>query len=458
MPAGMVPRRRHEPYQAYLKASLVVAITAGWLLGAVELCAITFHGAFQGVASRLINPALFEVHGQSQIIGWVGLFIMGIAYQVIPRQRRVALHAPGVSYVVLALMLSGIALRAVAQPLAGGSHLFGGLTVLSAALELAGVSVFMGGIIKGRVMADSIQGPERFSRAALQWFGVALVVNLAATIYLAAQGSAVLPDWLDRGLLIVELFGFITMMIFGVNARNLPLFMAVKPVAPDALRPVLRLLPAAVVAAAGGEVVSTLSGQASQALRLAGWAGILVAALLYVDRVGLVRPRQRRILTAGHSGWYEAYVLAAYSWLVVGLAIELGTAAAQAAGIPTPAGDLFLAGLHAITVGFISTMIMGMAARIVPAFAATRLYSGRLLTATWCCLMLGTALRVPTQALYSTAGGVVVPLLGLSGVIQLAALVLFAINLWLTLNASPAGQQALDPGSRHAVPVGLRPA
>ncbi|MGH2468807.1 MAG: hypothetical protein ACRDGF_01940, partial [Chloroflexota bacterium] len=109
MPAGMVPRRRHEPYQAYLKASLVVAITAGWLLGAVELCAITFHGAFQGVASRLINPALFEVHGQSQIIGWVGLFIMGIAYQVIPRQRRVALHAPGVSYVVLALMLSGIA-------------------------------------------------------------------------------------------------------------------------------------------------------------------------------------------------------------------------------------------------------------------------------------------------------------------------------------------------------------
>ena len=57
---------------------------------------------------------------------------------------------------VLVLMLSGVALRAIAQPLSGDSGFFGGLTVLSAALELAAVLTFMAELIRGRVMADSV--------------------------------------------------------------------------------------------------------------------------------------------------------------------------------------------------------------------------------------------------------------------------------------------------------------
>ena len=354
MPAGIVPRRRHEPFHYYLKASLLVAITVGWLLGAIELCAITFHGAFQELASRIISPALFQVHGQSQIVGWVGLFIMGISYQVVPRQRRVAIHAPVLAYVVLGLMLAGIVLRSVAQPLAGGTRLFGWLTVLSALFELVGLLLFMGGLIKGRVMADSIQGPERFSRVGLQWFGVALLLNLGATLYIAIQGSSVVPDWLDRTLLIVELFGFVTAMIFGVNARNLPLFMRVKAAPAGKLFPVLRLLPVAVVLCAAGQAVTVSAPEAGRALAALGWAALLASAGLYVYAVGLLGPRTRQIVTAGESGWYEAYVLAAYFWLIVGLSLELLTALGQLLRLNLPADDLFLAGLHAVTVGFIS--------------------------------------------------------------------------------------------------------
>ena len=460
MPAGIVPRRRHEPYQYYLKASLLVAITVGWLLGAIELCAISFHGPFQSLATRLISPALFQVHGQSQIVGWVGLFIMGISYQVIPRQRRVAIHTPVLAYVVLSLMLAGIALRSVSQPLAAGSRLFGSLTVLSALLELSGAGLFMGGLVKGRVMADGIQGPERFSRAALQWFAVALLVNLGATVYLAVQDSSVVPDWLDRTLLVIELFGFIMSMIFGVNARNLPLFMRVRPPSAEALTPVLRLLPVAVILCAGGQALSVYSSLVGRAVAALGWLGLLGCAALYVHAVGLLRPRTRQVLTAGESGWYEAYVLAAYFWLAVGLCLELATALAQLMGLGLPADDLFLAGLHAITVGFISTMIMGMATRIVPAFAATRLHSRALLIGAWACLMAGTLLRVPSQALYSAAGGPFVPLLGLSGVIQLAGLMLFAWNLWRTLATSaaqPAAAASRPPVSiRASVPAARR--
>ncbi|HLG69762.1 MAG TPA: NnrS family protein [Chloroflexota bacterium] len=445
MPAGIVPRRRHEPYQYFLKASLLAAITIGWLLGALELLAITSHGGF---ARELISPALLQVHGQSQIVGWVGLFIMGISYQVIPRQRRVAIHIPAMAWLVLSLMLAGIVLRAISQPLASGAALFGALAVFSAALELASLGLFMFGLIQGRIMADSIHGPERFSRAALQWFLVALIVNLAACVVLVLRGSSIVPDWLDRTVIVIELFGFILAMIFGVNARNLPLFMRVRAAPAEALKPVLRLLPAAVVLCAAGQAAAGFWPRPGEALAAAGWLGLVVCAVLYVRATGLLGPRNRQILTAGESKWYEAYVLSAYFWLAVGLLFELATAVASLTGHVVAGDDLFLAGLHAVTVGFISTMIMGMAARIVPAFAATRLHSRSLFIATWWCLMLGTALRVPSQALYTAAAGIFVPLLGLSGVIQLAALMLFAWNLWRTLGTSataPADAAARTP-------------
>ncbi|HEU0168631.1 MAG TPA: NnrS family protein [Chloroflexota bacterium] len=453
MPAGIVPRRRHEPYQYFLKASLLVAITVGWVLGMLELAAITFTGAWRGVAVHLISPALFQVHGQSQLVGWVGLFIMGIAYQVIPRQRRVAIHTPVLAWVVLALMLAGIALRAIAQPLAGRSALLGWLAVLSALLELGSLGAFMFGLIKGKIMNDSIQGPERFSRAALQWFAVALGLNLVGTLTLALGHSSVVPDWLDRTVIVVELFGFATSMIFGVNARNLPLFMRIKAAPGQALTAVRWLLPAAVIACASGQAVGALSAQSGLVVSAAGWAGLLLTVALYVRAVGLLGPRSRNIVAAGESRWYEAYVLAAYFWLTVGLLMELGATVAQLAGASTPAADLFLAGLHSVTVGFVSMMIMGMAARIVPAFAATHLYSQALFFGTWWCLMLGTALRVPSQALYTAAGGPFVTLLGVSGALQLAGLALFTWNLWATLATSASGPA--EAAARAPVTIGV---
>jgi hypothetical protein len=224
--------------------------------------------------------------------------------------------------------------------------------------------------------------------------------------------------------------------------------MRVKPPRPEALTPVLRLLPLAVIVCASGQALTAASSDAGQAIAALGWAGLLACGALYVNATGLLRRRTRQILTAGESGWYEAYVFGAYFWLGIGLCLELVTAVAQLLHAGLPAADLFLAGLHAITVGFISTMIMGMAARIVPAFAATRLYSRWLLIGAWLCLMSGTLLRVPSQALYTTVGGPFVPLLGLSGVIQLAGLMLFAWNLWKTLATS-----ATEPAAAAARPA-----
>src|SRR5262249_11609166 len=82
---------------------------------------------------------------------------------------------------------------------------------------------------------------------------------------------------------------------------------------------------------------------------------------------------------------------------------------------------------------------------------ATRLHSRGAFIGAWWCLMAGTLLRVPSQALYTAIGGPFVLLLGISGAVQLAALMLFAWNLWRTLDTSAA--HPAEAAARAPVPV-----
>jgi hypothetical protein len=70
----------------------------------------------------------------------------------------------------------------------------------------------------------------------------------------------------------------------------------------------------------------------------------------------------------------------------------------------------------------------------------------------WLCLMAGTLLRAPSQALYTIVGGPFVPLLGLSGLIQVVGLMLFVWNLWKTLTSSATEPAAA--AARPAVSIG----
>jgi hypothetical protein len=98
---------------------------------------------------------------------------------------------------------------------------------------------------------------------------------------------------------------------------------------------------------------------------------------------------------------------------------------------------------HALTVGFISIMILGMASRIIPVFTGVRLYSSSLLLITFVLINTGNALRVLSQPLASEFGGLFFVTMGISGFIEVTALAIFGYNIWKTMDNAQAEDEAI---------------
>jgi uncharacterized protein involved in response to NO len=96
---------------------------------------------------------------------------------------------------------------------------------------------------------------------------------------------------------------------------------------------------------------------------------------------------------------------------------------------------------HALTVGFITTIMVGMASRIIPVFKGVRLHSPLLLELTFWLLAVGNLMRVLFQSLSAAYGPLWLRVAGASGVLELAGLLLFGYNLWKTLNASATDEE-----------------
>ncbi|MFZ3213836.1 MAG: hypothetical protein WA188_20205 [Terriglobales bacterium] len=130
------------------------------------------------------------------------------------------------------------------------------------------------------------------------------------------------------------------------------------------------------------------------------------------------------------------FIRAAYVWLIIangmmpffllyGIATHQGFAHAYMG-----------AHRHAFTVGFISMMIMGVAARVVPILAGV---DARRLSNLWgpfLLITLGNSGRVLLQIATDFYPNVAYPLVGLTGFIEVTALAWWGIGLWRVMNQS----------------------
>jgi len=89
-------------YRRYFLAGIAVVLSAGASWGAWLLWTIGLNGSFRAVSVHAINA-----HGEAQVFGWVGLFIMGFAYQAFPRIWQTTLVAPRLAVVAFGLMAGG---------------------------------------------------------------------------------------------------------------------------------------------------------------------------------------------------------------------------------------------------------------------------------------------------------------------------------------------------------------
>jgi hypothetical protein len=253
-----------------------------------------------------------------------------------------------------------------------------------------------------------------------------------------------IPHTQNQALLALFTWAFPVVTIWGFSARWLPVFLGLS-------LPSARLLIAALMvnlAAVGG----ALAGRWIPATVL-----FTIAAVLAVAALGVFRRSERAPKTVGVHPTFPLFVRIAYGWLLMSAIV------AVTAALWDSAGGLWGASRHALTVGFISTMVFAIGQRVLPAFCGMRvLFSPALMFAGLALLNTGCALRVISEiGAYEGYLPALWPLLPVSAVIEMTAVTVFAANLLLTFRQPPAHLRAGMlvampdlPGTTAEAPIG----
>lgn len=419
-------------YSRYFLTAIAITLTAGAGWGAWLLLRIAR-------ARDFTAPSIFEVnaHGQAQIYGWMGLFILGFALQMFPAFWGTRLPAPRLARALLPTMALAVAVRVVAEARPEGR--FADLAVAAGALELVVVVAFVTVLgIAARRSTVRGRAADRYLFAGLVWFLLASALDLrhlARTVGAPGRESllAEIATW-QLPLRDLQIHGLALSMILGVSLRVLPGFFGT-PVAEESwARRLFWPLQLAVLAEAALFPLAMITKQPR--LFVAFWiatgvfatAAALAAANLRVfARCGFELPRLSPL----------AFIRAAHVWLGVSLVLLVaGPFWSRLLGLPF-SHAWHGATRHAITVGFVSLMMIGVASRMAPRPAGSGTAGAALPWTPFVLLNLGCALRVSQQILTDITP-VAFLSTGVSGVLEVAGLATWAI--WIVPRLRRAGR------------------
>jgi hypothetical protein len=431
-------------YRPFFKAGIAIVLTLGATWGGYLLWQIGLSGTFRAAGLHAVNA-----HGHAQIFGWVGLFVMGFAYQAFPRFKHTTLVRPRLAFATLGLMLTGILCRSLGEPLMASVPWAFYPAVLGGVLEVIAISTFAALIVATwRASGKPLAVYDAYIACALFWFVVQAVYE---AVYFTA--TALVTDRLQLvGLVVtwqgtlraIQINGFALLMILGVSQRLLPNFYGLPVPNPRRAKAALVVLNAAVVAEALGLTFMRQGGH--------GWAGLWYAGVLMLAGSVVYLLRDWRIFSKpAETDRGLKFLRAAYVWLLISLGMAVLLPAYQFGLLPLAAADsaaardgfshaYYGAVRHAVTVGFVSMMIVGVASKIVPTLNGVDV---RRLPALWlpfALINLGCALRVLTQTLTDVTT-FAFPAVGVSAVLEISGLALWGAHLWRIM----ARGAVLDP-------------
>ena len=413
-------------YRRFFTAGILVVLTAGATWGAWLLWNIGFRGAFTAVSLFQVNA-----HGHAQIFGWVGLFIMGFAYQAFPRMWHQPLAAPRLAVAAFVAMLIGLVLRVVSMTLAGHWSAAVPVTIVGGLLETGAAITFAGQLAVTYARSDKPFEPYLgFAFGAAGWFVVMTVFSLwHAWVTMAATSREALLWYVatyQAPLRDVQIHGLALFMILGVSLRLLPAMFGLPQVPARRAWAGLGVLTVAVLAECGLFVAYRWTGQHAWAAAMWGsWVLLALGVVLVAGGWRFWRPMPDTEAAADRSA---KFVRAAYGWLAISLLMLLLFPAYQAvSGRPFSHAN-YGAIRHAITVGFISLMIMGLAAKVVPTLNGADPANLSRLWGPFLLVNLGCFLRVSFQTL-TDWHSLFFSLVGISGTLEVAGLAWWGVGL-----------------------------
>jgi hypothetical protein len=160
---------------------------------------------------------------------------------------------------------------------------------------------------------------------------------------------------------------------------------------------------------------------------LLGGAATAIAAIRFFE------PATKPAKTINVHRSFPIFIRIAYGWLLIAAVLSVwASLIGEAAGI-------WGASRHALTVGFIATMVFCVGQRVLPSFCGMRvLWSPRLMPWMLILLMTGCTLRVTSEILaYQGYAAWAWSGLPVSALMELTAVFLFAVNLTVTFLRSP---------------------
>lgn len=410
-------------YRRFFLAGIAIILTAGATWGALLLWKIAFVGDF--TRSNSIHDV--NAHGHAQIFGWVGLFIMGFAYQAFPRVWHSRLAAPRLAVLAFVLMIVGLITATVSMTLAQQWRLAVPMALLGGVLETVAVVIFVGQIAATFVRSGARLEPYvGFVLVALFWF-----VSMSAMS--AWHGYTTMSATTTESLLSyvatyqaplrdLQIHGLALFMILGVCQRMLPGLYNLPKIEDRRAWQALAVLTAAVV----GEVVLFVAYRWSGRHALAGL--LMIPWLMLAGGVVMVAWPWRLWRPLPESDRSAKFIRTGYAWLAVSLVMLLLLPVHQYASGIRFSHAYYGAIRHAITVGFISLMIMGFAAKVVPTLNGvdTRRLSG--LWGPFLLVNVGCFLRVSVQSL-TDWHPLFFAFIGISGTLEVAGLAWWGAGL-----------------------------
>ncbi len=441
--------------------STLTALTVGFGFAAL----LALHAGLGWSVGDWWTPTL-QAHGHAQLIGWLGLFITGVSLFFVPRLSGVPLKYPRLIVWAVGLLLSGVILRTVIQPLLVYTlnPVFPFFLPLSALLEAGGITLYLFLILSSVLRASQ----DRTALSTVLPFLVSTVIGWSGFAYLNIDLS--FTAWADEAStyniewtrLSTDLFLGATLIsvCLAFSIRTFPLYLRL-PAANWAVREmaiayVMTFLVSWTADASSGST-AWKGARFVSGLANASW-GILLVLLVWkldvllrlrdawtADQIAQAsdgsRPTRPGLPDHGEFGRFERLLYLAYTWLVVGGLLTIYLGVWRVIGLPDPVDADSLR--HVFLAGFVSSLLIGMAPRMVPGFVHQRqvAFPG-LVNVTFWLWLVATLARLmpllldpvlPATAWVASLSGIS---FGLSGIVGWLAILLLTINLLLTLKAA----------------------
>jgi hypothetical protein len=353
-------------YRRFVLASLGLAVLVGFVLG------------IQVPVSRLLdggNPArtadLIQAHGQVQLLGFAGLFVMGMSFRLTPRFAGSRLAFEPLAAVTLGLFILGLVLRAVVMPWSSGdSH---SAIMLASVLALLFGSACYSFIIFGTLTVEA----RRFDASSLAFilgsfllFGAATIAAFVAIDAIDA-GVRGLSYLANTAVLHLQLAGFLFLFILGVAVRAIPTMVGVER--PGRSSGALALALATSVVVFATALLYLEYGSYSRGVIVLADISLValgIVLLMLAWQAGVLRQAANRLRPASQANLW--LIRSAFVWLVVAAAIAVYVGATSLFSAQLPSQTDFDAIRHVLGLGVVTMLIAGMSIMILPEFAIER--------------------------------------------------------------------------------------